>query len=104
MAVILILKSDTSAPTHDAAIQAITAALTLGGLVLVSNSVSTSFNPAVTVGLAMFSKTLDLSFIAYFLGPLIGGGIAGVFSHLHKTVLLKQKMLENERNNSLSFW
>lgn len=54
VAVILMLKGGFTAPSRDGALQALTVAFTLGGLIQVANHHAASFNPAVTVALTAF--------------------------------------------------
>jgi len=91
VAVILVLKGSYTNPSKDGVLQALTVALTLGGLIQVANHTAASFNPAVTVGLTVLQvNNLDNTdgylthyFYAYFLGPLVGGALAGIFSRFH---------------------
>ena len=91
VAVILMVKGQGTSPSKDGALQALTVALTLGGLIQVANHHAATFNPAVSTALTLF-QTLVLEntggylthyFYAYFFGPLMGGVIAGVFSRFH---------------------
>jgi len=86
------LKGARTNPSNDGALQALTVALTLGGLIQVANHHAASFNPAVTLALTIFqTQALDndngyLShyYYAYFVGPLIGGFLAGLFARIHR--------------------
>ncbi len=86
------LKNQKTNPSNDGALQALTVAFTLGGLIQVANHHAASFNPAVTLGLTVF-QTIALEnvngylthyFYAYFAGPFIGGFLAGLFARLHR--------------------
>lgn len=85
------LKGGYTAPSRDGALQALTVAFTLGGLIQVANHHAASFNPAVTVALTTFqTMTLENTggylthyFFEYFFGPLLGGIAAGLFSLTH---------------------
>ena len=91
VAVILMVKSHGTTPSRDGALQALTVALTLAGLIHVANHHAATFNPAVSTGLTLFQlMALDNEggylthyFYAYFFGPLIGGLLAGIFSRYH---------------------
>ena len=91
VAVILMIKGQGTAPSRDGALQALTVALTLGGLIQVANHHAATFNPAVSTALTLF-QTMVLEntggylthyFYAYITGPLLGGFLAGVFSRFH---------------------
>ena len=91
VAVILMVKGQGTAPSKDGALQAFTVVLTLAGLIHVASHHAATFNPAVSTALTVF-QTLVLEdkggylthyFYAYFVGPLIGGAIAGSFSRFH---------------------
>jgi glycerol uptake facilitator-like aquaporin len=86
------LKGGKTNPSNDGALQALTVALTLGGLIQVANHHAASFNPAVTLGLTLFQTQalentngyLSHYFYAYFVGPWIGGLLAGLFARVHR--------------------
>ena len=91
VAVILMLKGQLTGPSKDGVLIALTVALTLGGLIQVANHHAASFNPAVSLALTVFQTQameneggyLTHYFYAYFVGPLLGGFLAGVFSRFH---------------------
>ena len=78
-------------PSRDGALQALTVALTLGGLIQVANHHAATFNPAVSTALILFQNLilenkggyLTHYSYAYLLGPLLGGLLAGLFSRCH---------------------
>jgi len=93
------LKNQKTNPSNDGALQALTVAFTLGGLIQVANHHAASFNPAVTLGLTVFQSIalenvngyLTHYFYAYFAGPFIGGFLAGLFARLHRPLHEEQK-------------
>ena len=48
------LKGTRTNPSNDGALQALTVALTLGGLIQVANHHAATFNPAVTLAMTVF--------------------------------------------------
>lgn len=99
VAVILMIKGQGTAPSRDGALQALTVALTLGGLIQVANHHAATFNPAVSTALTVFQNSvleneggyLTHYFYAYFFGPLIGGLLAGLFSRVHNPLHEKEE-------------
>ena len=99
VATILMLKGQLTSPSKDGALQALTVAFTLGGLLQVAAHHAASFNPAVSLSLTIFQVMslendgghLTHYFYAYFIGPLLGGLLAGVFSRLNTDILTKHK-------------
>ena len=92
--------------TRDGISGAIGVCLTLLGMIQTGGKLGACYNPAVAVTLTANAVTfLDdnnsyLSHYApyYFVGPFLGGAIAGVFHLLHKHVLLEEPPKDsNER-------
>ena len=94
VAVILMIKGQGTAPSRDGALQALTVALTLGGLIQVANHHAATFNPAVSTALTLFQNMvleneggyLTHYFYAYAFGPMIGAMLAGFFSRFHNSL------------------
>lgn len=112
VAVILVLKGGMTAPSKDGALQALTVALTLGGLIQVATRAAASFNPAVTVGLTVMQTAylenkggyLTHYFYAYYIGPLVGGILAGLFSRIHNPIIAPpaaKSMADDEEQDNL---
>ena len=82
---ILVIKTDSSAPTSDGGIGAFTVAITLYTCILNGGAVSGAcYNPAVGLSvIIMFTIRVDSSTMKYLwlylAGPAIGGAVAGFF-------------------------
>ena len=86
--VVLYIKQESATTRQGIAIQAVTVALALAGLILVSDKDSSSFNPCVTFCIVGLLKdvipkeqdhNLNVYFVTNFFGPLVGGAMAGLF-------------------------
>lgn len=92
VSVILILKGERTAPTKDLIHVGLTVALTLWGLITLDYHTGACFNPAVAISQTFFqmqhlentNSWLSHYLYGYTMGPLVGGGVAGLFFLMHE--------------------
>lgn len=100
------IKEEHIKVTHDGISGALGVALTLLAMIQTGGKLGACYNPAVAVTLTANAITfLDdskgyLTHYApyYFVGPLIGGALAGIFHLIHKHVLLEEEEPREHQN------
>ena len=94
VSIVLTVKDKFTTHSKDGALLALAVVTVLFGLIQVANHHAASFNPCVSVALTIFQVSvlentggyLTHYFYAYFLGPYIGGIIAGLWQKNHPLI------------------